>query len=285
MTRSIPALFALTLIGCDFGGSYEGVLVDGMTGQPRTGFKVLARAALPDLTCQVREADVGPDGHFLIDQTCPDGDYTLGLSEESLFLDGPANIKGGEASTGPVTLKVWRAPTGSGLYKLSDDKLTAIRTFADVESATLWGTDTVVRYPSKKPLKLATSQTLAPGEHLIIAGQGSIDKMKVFPLIDDTGTRKFKGAEEGVFTNIAEHTYIGVRFDASGAATAETAAFDPAKVTKVGSGDNVFSYVDADALPAGRYAVLGDKDKRVFVLDFGAAPPAAAEAPLAEGGQ
>ena len=275
MTRT--ALFTLPLLalGCTPGGSYQGRLVDGMTGQPRTGFKVLAKAmAIPDMACQVREVDVGPDGSFSFAETCA-GEYTITLMDETLFMEGPTTFQGGETPAAPVEAKVWRAPSGAGVFKLSGDALATIRSYSDVETATVWGSDATVRYPTTKPLRLAGSQMLAPGDHLVLSGKSNVERLMVHPLIDDTGKRRFKGAAEGAWVDIPEHTFIGARFDAAGALTVESASFDAAKVTSVGSGDRVLRYIAADALPQGRYALLADNDKRTFILDFGTAPPAA----------
>lgn len=262
----LAALAALVALGCSPGGSYQGKLVDGMSGEARADVTVLAKAKSSDLTCQVREAKSGPDGSFTIADLCANDTYTLSVTEETLFVPDLGEVSGSNDGTQVVELKTWRAPTAPGLYRLEGDDLKRIRTFSDVESIQTADGSTTVRYPASKPVKLASSQKITPGSTLVISDQGTIDRMEIFPLVADPAKRGFA---EGI--SIEDHVYIGVKFASDAEWEALSASFDPAKITDVGNAERKLRYVAHDAVPAGRYAVLGKEDKVTYILDFGAA--------------
>lgn len=262
---TLASLAALGLVACSPGGSYQGKLVDGMTGEPRTDITVLAKAKSSDMTCQVREAKSGPDGTFTITDLCAADTYTLSVGEDTLFVPDLGEVAGSNEGAQVVELKTWRAPTAPGLYRLEGDELKRIRTFSDVESIQTADGSTTVRYPASKPVKLASSQKITPGSTLVLSDKGTIDRMEIFPLVADPAKRGFA---DGI--SIEDHVYIGVKFASDAEWEALSASFDPAKVTDVGNADRMLRYVAHDAVPAGRYAVLGKEDKVTYILDFGA---------------
>jgi hypothetical protein len=257
----IALLPALALFACNPGGTVEGRVVDGFTGEARSDLRVLARSDdATDLTCKVREATTDASGAFKLENTCAGATYTLAAADETLMLDGDVGLAGGEQRAG-VEFKAWRAPTGAGVYRLTKDELKPLRTFSDISTETVKGTDVKVRYPQLKPTKVIS---LEKGDHLVFAGKETVDTLKIHPLVADDAVRGFEGD-----ITIDNHVYIGVRFTSDEAYELVDAQLDAGKVRNVSSGDHVVRYIAQDALPEGRYAILGDSDKRTYVLDFG----------------
>ena len=126
---------ALVLLGaftaCS-SGSFEGKLVDGLTGQPAADVTLLARADGGDLTCQVREGKTDANGVFKLENTCSGAKYTLTPSDKNLLLVGAPAIEGGTAAAGQVELKIWRANEGDGVYILQGTSLKPVSTYADI---------------------------------------------------------------------------------------------------------------------------------------------------------
>ena len=169
-----------------------------------------------------------------------------------------------------VKVVSWRAPKGDGVYKLSDDGLASLRSFSDVDTETVLESEDTVRYPTMKPTKVAS---IGNAEHLVLAGGDTLSRLEVHPLVADQGKRQFAGD-----VSIEDHVYIGVRFLSDTEWESQEATLDASKVTVVDNGERKVKYIAGDALPQGRYAVLGPNDKRTFVFDFGVAPMANAQA-------
>lgn len=257
------ALLMAPLAACSPGGNHQGIVVDGLTGTPREGVRVLARSAdASDLTCQVREATTDATGAFTLENTCAGATYNVAAADDGLLVEGALQLKGGEQSTSPASYTAWRAPTkGTGVYKLSADSLKPLKTFADVHTETVVDSDVKVRYPTLKPVKVSG---LDKGDWLVIVGKSNVDRLKVHPLIPDDSVRAFTGD-----VTIDNHVYIGVQFDTDTDFELVDAQLDTDKVRNVSVGDHVVRFIGHDALPEGRYALLGDSDKRTFVLDWG----------------
>ena len=257
------ALLIAPLAACNPGGTHQGTLVDGLTGEPRDGVRLLARSSdAADLTCQVREATTDAAGAFVFENTCAGATYTLAAADDSLLLDGALELKGGEQTVTPEGYTAWRAPTkGTGVFKLSNDLLKPLKTFADVHTETVVESDVKVRYPTLKPVKVSG---LDKGDWLVIVGQANVDRLKVHPLILGDSVRAFSGD-----VTIDNHVYIGVKFNTDTDYELVDAQLDADKIRNVSVGDHVVRFIAQDAVPEGRYALLGDSDKRTFVMDFG----------------
>ena len=274
MVRIALAATAL-LSACSPGGSYSGTLVDGFTQQPREGVAVLAKSTnTADMACKVREAKTDAAGAFSLQNLCSDGTYTVSLGAEHLMLDQAVTLEGATAAGVGVKLVSWRAPSGAGVFRLKDDKIENLRSFSDVATETVLGTDVKVRYPTMKPTKVLE---IAPGDRLVLSGKDTLARMQLHPLVADTGTRQFEGA-----VSIQDHVYIGVAFTSDTEWEAREAQLDASKVTVVDNGTRSVKFISGDALPQGRYALLGPNESRTYVFDFGSAPTANAKAPAAE---
>lgn len=256
-------LLIAPLAACNPGGTHQGTLVDGIAGTPREGVRIIARSAdAADLTCQVREGTTDASGTFTLENTCAGATYTLAAADDSLLLDGPTDVAGGEQTATPVAYKAWRAPTkGAGVYRLSDDALVPLKLFADVHTETVLESDVKVRYPTLKPVKVSS---LDKGDWLVLVGKSNVDRLKIHPLISDDAVRLFEGE-----VTIDNHVYIGTKFSSDTEFELVDAQLDADKVRNVSVGEHVVRFIAQDAVPEGRYAVLGDADKKTYVFDFG----------------
>lgn len=279
--RSLISIVALALTACAAGGSYSGTVVDAMSGQPRADVRVIAKAeGTTDMTCMAKESAADANGNFTLANLCDGNTYNLSLSDEQLLIQDAAPLDGG-AAVSDVKLQTWRAPSGAGIYILKDDQLSMVRTFTDVKYETKIDDDaTKVAYPYMKPTRL--SYTVEPGSWFVISGKANVDRLEFHPLIPDTGKRTFKDG------SIEDHIWVGTRFKSDTEWETVEAKPDASKVKMVTSGDRIVHYIPSDALPEGRYAIFGEKDQRMFIVDFGksqnAPEEAAAGGDAAEGG-
>ena len=254
-------LFIFVLGACSGPSNYKAMLVNGMDGSPLADVRVVAKAspAPSDLTCQVREATSGKDGSLVLEELCRDQPYVLRIPDPTLQLSG-TNVVTGQDEMETVKHQAWRSPDGHGLYRLSGDSLAVLPTFSDVAIDTAID-GTPVRYPDMKPTGKVI--TVGEGEHLIISGKKAIQRIKIHPLVANDGRVRLQG------DTIRNHVFIGVEFDAASKPTKRETSLDSAKVSEVLIRGEGMQFIAHDALPAGRYALLGDNDTRVTILDFG----------------
>ena len=259
MTKHI--FLALFFSACGGGGDYKGVLANGMNGEPLADIRLLAKSSppSPDLTCQVRETKTDAKGAFTFAELCHEQSYIVSIPQANLQLSGGGVIEGAE-QTEPGAHQAWWSPDGSGVYLLSGDAVKPVPTFADVESdETLDGKK--VRYPSMKPTGKVI--TIDAGKHLVISGKKMVKRLEFYPLVADPGRRRLKSGW------ITDHVFIGHQFSTDTKHEAVEASIDTAKVKDVLIRNEGVRYLSHDALPAGRYALLGNDDDRVTILDFG----------------
>lgn len=271
--RSLILLLIPVLSACVQQGSYSGTITDGLTGNPRADLVVLANSdGGSDLSCKVKEGKTDATGLFTISQLCGGTSYTLKVKDETLLVEGSLSTPGDEAVSGQ-TLKTWRAPSGDGIQILSNDGLTPMRTFTDVKYETKIDDPTMkVAYPYVKPT--GKVPTVNPGEYFVISGKNNLERLTWRPLIADPAKRTF------VDGSITDHMWVGTRFASDTEWQPVTVQVDVGKVKVVKAEDREVHYMGHDALPEGRYALYGDKDARMFIVDFGKSfAPAKDEAP------
>lgn len=265
----IPLVFLAVLAGtgCTPAGSFQGKLVNAMSGEPIPDIRLLAKSEdTSDLTCQVFEATTGSDGTFSLDGLCGGTTYTIRPTEATLLLEGVSEVPGGQPATGVQEVKAWVAPAGSGVYLLEEGELRSLSTKADVGSAYIWESDEeTVRYPKTLPKKIPH---VGKDDHLVLAGSRAIKKMKFHPLVK-SDERKFGSREEPEESE--PWWYIGVKFESDTEYERITVRPDKAKVLDVKVDDAHVQYLPTDALPPGHYALLADMDRRTYLVTFG--PP------------
>ncbi|MCB9741100.1 MAG: hypothetical protein H6741_29575 [Alphaproteobacteria bacterium] len=277
LTTTLLALTACTQ------GSFEGKLVNGLTGEPVPDMQVLLRGETTDLTCQVKEGTTDANGVVKIEGTCGDTEYKLELGKETWFTDTSAPTHtGGTASTGPVEVKVWVGPEGEAVYFMEKDgSFKSQKTYADVTNDVIGGTEQKIRYPAKQPSKDADWRQVPADGWVMITGQATIDRLQFQPAIENEPFPM--GVEDPQPMKFPWH-YIGMAVTPDGQFEVKTVQLDEAKfVNATDGGERVVRYIPAGAVPAGKYALLGEKDNRTYLMRFGDAP-AEPEAP-AEGGE
>lgn len=256
----IPLFLGLT--ACIAGGTFNGTLVDGLSGQPRGNERIIAKTSdIPDATCAAKEATADASGVFTLQNLCPGANYALSLSDETLMLEGAPTASGDEQAQG-VELKTWRAPGGAGIYVLSEDTLSMVRTFTDIKyEVKIDDPSMKVAYPYMKPT--GKVKTVNPGDFFVVSGKANVDRLKWRPVIADPNKRTF------VDGSITDHVWIGVKFTSDTEWEPVEVSIDPSKVKVITSGERIVHYIPHDALPEGRYALYGDADKRMFIVDMG----------------
>jgi hypothetical protein len=263
MSRIPLVLLAIVGIGCMPAGSYQGKLVDAISGDPMPDVRLLAKSdpLSSDMTCQTFDAMTGADGSFLVQGLCAADTYTLQPSLQFFLLEGLSPIDGSVQATDVVTTKVWRAP-GAGVYVLEGAKMDKQSTAVDVESKNILDSEEKVFYPAKLPI---TYTTLAEGQYLMLSGDRNIDKLGFYPIIE-SGERVFGTTDEK--DKDEPWSYIGIEFTSDTEFERKVATPDPAKVLEIEQGDRHLIYIAHDALPAGQYALWEQDGRRTYALQF-----------------
>lgn len=262
----LASLASLGLAGCTTGGSFQARVVDGFTGKPVPELRLLLKAKTDGvpMTCLTFEGSTDADGNVTVTGLCGGATYAVESTDKTLFLQDSPQVEGGVKATAPLQLTGWRAPESDGLYLLADDQLSGVRTGSDVSSVKVWETEVTVRYPNEIPAEV----TRVEGDtKLLISGKTMIDRMQPVPLVPHDQKRRF-GNPDG-YTDMEPWSYIGFSFTSDTEYQQVTATFDPAKVKDVSDATHSLRYVQADALPPGRYVLGGPDDRRVYILDFG----------------
>ena len=265
MMNGVRATLVMTLVAC--AGRLEGKAVDGLTGEPVAGLRIVANAddASVGMSCMAFDATTDEQGKFAMDGIClSQTGYRLKASDEDRWFVGGEVAKGAAA---PVELQTWQAPTADGLFEKKDKEFSPITTAADARTVPVWDSPTeVVTYPHQIPDK---RPLIEEGEFLVLVGKGNVEGLKVWPLIP-SDTRKFGNADSTI--TMEPWDYFGVTFTSDTEFTRQTASFDASKVKRVDGANRVVAFVPASALPPGRYAMMLEGDRRCYVVDFGKAP-------------
>lgn len=267
---------AIAFSGCST-VTAEGRVVDGLTGQPIPGpYRMKAKAvsaADVAMSCQYFDAEVTAEGTFKLDRLCPGTAYKLETDNEELWLVEVDEIPDGGFGQ-PTDVTAWRMPKGSGVYKLSNGALTLLKTDSDVEVDKIFGTSETVRLPNTIPDSIPL---IGSDDYLVLVGKSTVADMKLSPLVE-SGPRKFGDAAEP-YNRPETWWYLGTKFTDDTTFERVTANLDATKVIDKTKGERHGRYISGGALAKGRYALLKDDDKRMYLLDFGAAPaPTAAPA-------
>ena len=265
----------ITLSACTK-GSVSGTVTDGLSKAPVPELRLLARSDAPDQTCKVFETTTDATGAYSFGELCAGQTYVISSGDEARFFTGDQEVSGDEQAADNA-LTAWQGPDGAGVYVLrADGTMESQRTKADVAKATIFETEQQVRYPTGTP---GSWPAVAPGEYLVLIGKATIENQKMYPLLESPEV-KFNPDREGLthFSLGQPWLYIGAKMDAEGAYTEMKTELDESLVVSAEHGERAAKYIPAEAVPAGKYAMLTDKAKRTYMFQFGAAP-AKADAP------
>ncbi len=256
---------AALIVGCS-NPTAKGTLTDGLSGEPIAEMRLIAEATgQTSLTCSTFEATTDAKGAFTFGELCSGTPYQVKPANENLWLAETDEIPDGGAEN--LALKAWMAPSGSGLYRLKDGELQSIKTSADIKKEPIWNSDSeVATYPETLP---KNPVRIGPDDHLVMVGEGTVEGMQFHPLIP-SDDRKF-GSSKTTIISMKPWSYIGLEFTSDTEFERKTASLDESAVTKKSTDERTAAWVTGAALPPGRYAVHGEKDRRTTVLDFGPA--------------
>lgn len=273
MSYRIAALaLSALVVGCSSGGTFEGQFTPQMGATLPKDMRVLAKAepAASDLTCMVFEAAVNPDGTFKLDGLCKDTTYKVSLSEGGLLMEGLDILTGGQVAESVTEVKLWPAPMGEGVAMLNKDgTLKRLSTYTTVKTAKLLEPERQIVYPQHTP---DGKIRLQPGQHLVLHGEKTIERMAFSPIIADNAERTFEAG------SLDSHAYVGVRFTEEGVEEV-TASMNTTKVVDFTAGDgHKVRYIADEAFDAGHYALFGEGDRKMYVISFGPEPQEAAAA-------
>jgi len=278
----------LLAAGCNV--TVEGAIVDGITGEPIAGkpadagddveaMRIVAQAMNEDdkgvltqnidasLPCMTFAADVGSDGKFSIPGVCASSSlYSLELNDPNLFLAEQDTIPMGFDGAAPVTIKAWRAPKGGGVFKLGADGLSRVTSATDLNFDFVYKSEQQVRSP--KTIK--SVPLVAAGEHLVLAG--SATNFAIEPIINSDKRRLGKAANESKeYVDQVPWAYLGIEFSSDTDFELKTVTVDDSKVISKEKRGRTARFLAADSLPAGRYAIVKDGGKRIWIVDMGQA--------------
>ncbi len=254
---------ASLLLGCQ-GRTAVGLVTDGMTEQPVSGLRITARAQEPaDMTCQVLEATTDETGKFLLEGTCAGILYSLESADKTIYLAGSPTLTGGQPPEEQLTLKAWRSPPGQGVYVLKGDEIFAMRVAAKVAKLPLWKSTDKVLYPETIPSKLPV---ITGSDFLILSGKKTIKRLELRPLIRHEGTLRF-GSKNHYF-DMDPWSYVGREFRTDSDHNEVVATIDSSKQIRVMEEKRALLYTPGSAVPPGVYALLGEGDKRLFLVEF-----------------
>lgn len=282
--RFTVVLMLAALVGCS-SPPITGTVTDALSGSPIAGdpaaatpLKVQATAVGDGVSMQCAKAEgiVQADGTFTVEGACTSNtSYQLSLSDKDLWIADNAALAIGAPSEG-LTLSAYRAPSGESVYVMSGSTLTLLKTSADVKTNKVLGTTEIVRSPSTIP---AEPPLVAGGDMLLFVGKKTTTELKILPLVA-SGPRQFDDPANA--TTVEPWSYVGIKFTSDTEFERLAPEPDASKVISKEDAEHAVKYVKSDALPPGRYAILKDKDRRMYIVDIGARPAAdAAPAPEA----
>ena len=268
MNRILVASTALLALTACTKGTITGKVTDGLSGQPVADMRVIAKAPLAtDLTCMALEGTTDAAGAFTIEGTCAGNEYELSLGDDTRFIEGAATAAGGEAVTND--LKTWIAPEGSGVYLIVDGELQPQKTYSDIGKAVILKTEQEVRYPETAPKDDGWPEFPA-GSHLLLLGDKNVKDLG-FELVLKSPEVKFapeEGRDDITHWSLGqEWSYIGIQMAEDGSFELKPSAIDASKFVDVSGANRSARYIPAEAVPAGKYALLGEKSRRTYVLE------------------
>lgn len=288
-------LFGVLLGACTSTGTFTGRLIDPITNQPRANAKVVAKATSGgDPSCQSFEATTGADGTFTYPATCGEHAYTLTSTDAELILQGDLKFDGGVPVEGVREVQGWRANKTEGVYAVVGDTVTELRKSSDVYWEPVFPdpkdpkTYEKARYAAMMPNNVPS---VPKGGQLVISGEDNLKELALVPLEHITSEVTFPHLESGNSYTLTDAWFLGVKFKAkkiSGAGDVEKVALqqDAAKVHDLNGKSWAVRVIEAEAVPPGRYGVVGPESSRMYIVEIGgeAAPAASAEAPAAPAG-
>jgi hypothetical protein len=271
MTRILVILSSFLAIGCAPKGSFDGKLVDPVTGKARAGVTmVLLSPTNPSPACMELEGVTGEDGSFHIEGLCGNGDYTLSARDSTFVIEDVGTISGGVLATETVTVNGWPSPTGPGLFTFDGEAFAKHREIAKIGVERIWKSEEDVVYPDTLPTKVVN---IANDEWLVFSGAKFTERFTFEPLIFHDayirlGTPDYYARSEPWW-------YVGTEFENESTFTRVQTQLDASKVKTLDQGDTHLRFVQGDAVPGGFYVSYyeGFRDdpryKKLYMINMG----------------
>lgn len=247
------------LLACAQSGEISGQVTDARTGQP------LADLALDWVSddaknCERQHVRTDNNGNYTAKNICKGQDYHLEFEDPDWWTEARAL----KLSTDSMTenLAIWRLPAVGGVYRLNGTELSLLKTVTALDRSILTTDNTEVRFPLEIPGTLPRIS----GDALLLLSGPVTDALNFEALIP-AGPVRLGQAENP--QEAGPWFYLGISLNPT---APHPVALAPAHIKTIGEGSRKTRMIDANALPAGRYALSGPQSNRAFLLDFGEAP-------------
>lgn len=271
MTRKLVLLSSFLVIGCAPKGSFDGKLVDPVTGKARAGVTMLLLSPTnPSPSCMELEAVTADDGSFHMDGLCSNGDYSLSSRDKTFVIEEISPVPGGVLATQTVEVHGWPVPNGPGLFTFDGDTFAKHREIAKIGVEKIWKSEEDVVYPDTLPTKVVT---VANAEWLVFSGAKFTERFTLEPMIFHDAYIRL--GEPGNYVRSEPWWYVGTEFESEAEFTRVEAEIDSSKVKALDQGDTHVRFLSGDAVPNGFYVSYyeGFRDdpryKKLYMINMG----------------
>ncbi len=257
MTRMTVFLSSFLALGCAPKGSFDGKLIDPVTGKARGGVTMLLLSPTnPSPACMELEGVTGDDGSFHIEGLCSNGDYTLDSRDKTFALEDIGAIPGGVMASETKEIHGWPAPSGEGLFTFDGAEFTKLREGPHIGLDGVKNSEAEVIFPDTLPTKVAV---VANDAWLVFAGDKFTERYRFDPLIYEPGKARMASSSPQAWW------YVGGEFTGPTTFEPRNTELDQGKVKSLDQGDQHLRFVPGDAVPNGFYVSYYDnfrEDKR-----------------------
>jgi hypothetical protein len=271
MKRHLILVSSFFFAACAPKGSFDGKLVDPVTGEARAGVTMLLISPTnPSPSCMEIEALTGDDGSFRMDGLCGNGDYTLSSRDKTFIIEDIGSVPGGVLSTATVEVKGWPVPNGPGLFTFDGDSFAKHREIAKIGVEPIWKSEEDVVFPDTLPTKVVT---ITNDQWLVFCGAKFTERFTFEPMIFHDAYIRL--GEPGNYIRSEPWWYVGTEFASEAEFTRIEAQFDASKVKALDQGDTHVRFVQGDAVPNGFYVsyYAGFRDdrryKKLYMINMG----------------
>lgn len=261
-------LFAAPLLvaACAKPGDTSGRLTDALTRAPLAGVEVVATPDAPTDACPAVTTATDADGAFTLAALCRAVRYDVAPDRAAWWLDAPLEVDGGVALTG-LDRAAWPLPPEDGVFLLTRPAAgpalaTRLVSQAAIDEVTPIG-GAPVRIPTLVP---ATLPVVGDG-WLVVSQRASASPVRLHPLVP---TERMTVGPDAAPRTLDPWVALGPALDPTPGAVVAGDGASAARVLRV---------LDADAAPAGDYAVADADGRRAILVRFGDEPDAAPPSP------
>lgn len=276
MMPKILFLSSLLVVGCAPKGSFDGKLVDPVSGKGLAGVAmVLSSPTNPSPACMELEATTADDGSFLIEGLCANGDYTFSARDKTIVLEDIGAVPGGVLAAGTKTVNAWPAAPGDGIFSYDGTDWTKLRTIAKIGLSKIYNSEDKVVYPDTLPTRVV----VVPAEKwLVFSGEKFTARHEFEPMYFYDKYLRLGSSKEPERSE--PWWYVGTEFSSDTEYTRKETQLDASKVRELDQGDVKMRFISGDGVPNGFYVMYyeGFEDdpryKKLYMVNMGPALPA-----------